>query len=83
MEELRTLLIKVEIVDRCKVDTLVRNIEQIGHAALKAEWVRVKRGERPFYVTKNISLGLALFAITVLLIFGVFLIVNTIPQFWR
>lgn len=83
MEDLRTLLIKAEIVDRSKVDTLVRNIEQIGHAALKAEWVRVKRGERPFYVTKNISLGLALFAITVLLIFGIFLIVNAIPPFWR
>jgi hypothetical protein len=70
LERLQRLLLKGEIPDPAQVDGIVRNIEQIGHDALKAEWNRVKRGERPFYVTKNISLGIFFVALLVLILLG-------------
>jgi hypothetical protein len=52
-----------------RVDSLIRDIERIGHEALKAEWNRVKRGERPFYIPKYFSLAIFSIALIVLAIY--------------
>lgn len=69
LEQLQKLWVKGDIPDRDQVDTLVRNIEKIGHDALKAEWNRVKRGERPFYITKYFSLAVFVLALVILSIY--------------
>ena len=53
--------------DEMRVDRLTRDVIEEAQKILKAEWIRVKRGETVFRITKYVSL--ALFVLAVLLAF--------------
>lgn len=56
-----------QVGDREKIGELIQTVISPAQKNLKNEWQRVKRGEPSFYITKSISLGVVIFAISAVL----------------